>query len=359
MKSLMTTTALVVATALPVVAAENENQEVFMNYNSGEKTSSEILASDLIGMRVYTSETDVEEMAQVDASTDWNDIGEVSDVVMSRDGSTESILLDIGGFLGMGEKTVAVNFDKLKFVADEDDRGDFFLVFSADQQMLEEAEAFNFEQIGEWTSAKWQEAEASAKSAMNKAKTSVSETAESIKASSEETYEEAKEATLATADKVEQSTEEAAREVENAAADAEASVERTAQEIEQSAERNAEDAEQTAERAAPDLTAPAIEREGFEAFETADLTSEMLTGAAVYDTNDEWIGEVSELIIDEQGSVKEAILDVGGFLGIGEKSVATEMKSLTIKRATEGKELRVYVDATKEQLENMPTYNDS
>lgn len=315
MKNLMTTTALVLATALPVAAKDTTNDSVFMQYKEGSKTSADVLASDLIGMRVFTSENDIDAAHLSETDGDWNDIGEVSDVVMSREGTTESILLDIGGFLGVGEKTVAVNFDELNFVADDNDAGSYFLVFTANQEMLEEAQPFDFDQIGAWTSAAW-----------NDAKATASETATDISASVSNA-----------AEGVEQTAKDAMQATENAAAEAGNEIDRTA----------------------ANLTAPDIKRDGFETYDVGMLTTEMLTGAPLYDINDEWIGEVSELIFDEQGKLKEAVLDVGGFLGIGEKHVVAKMDSLTIKRATDGDELRVYVDATKEQLEEMPTRDES
>jgi hypothetical protein len=99
-----------------------------------------------------------------------------------------------------------------------------------------------------------------------------------------------------------------------------------------------------------------IVRDGYSPAAPADLTAEMLTGAKVYDANDEWIGEVSQLNLSDSGQVTEAIVDVGGFLGIGEKPVAMKIADLDILRNADGSDLRVYVSATKDQMEAMPTY---
>ena len=50
------------------------------------------------------------------------------------------------------------------------------------------------------------------------------------------------------------------------------------------------------------------------------------------------------------------MIDVGGFLGLGEHSVAVPMEDLTIMRTAEGDNLRVYIDATEEALESQPEY---
>jgi sporulation protein YlmC with PRC-barrel domain len=62
--------------------------------------------SDYIGKRVY------------DAS--GNDIGEVNDIILSADGKLAATILGVGGFLGIGEKDVAVPVGAVKIVKDGD-----------------------------------------------------------------------------------------------------------------------------------------------------------------------------------------------------------------------------------------------
>ena len=100
---------------------------------------------------------------------------------------------------------------------------------------------------------------------------------------------------------------------------------------------------------------PMLEREGFEmmAPEAIDVTN--LTGTDVYGVNDEEIGEVGDLIMNEQGQVESAVVDVGGFLGLGEKPVLVPFDQMSFLQSEAG-ELRVYISATEEQLEGMETY---
>jgi sporulation protein YlmC with PRC-barrel domain len=98
-------------------------------------------------------------------------------------------------------------------------------------------------------------------------------------------------------------------------------------------------------------------RDGYTAAAPSDMATEMLTGATVYDANDEAIGEVSQLNIDSAGKITEAIVDIGGFLGMGEKPVALKLSDLDILREDGGDDLRVYVGMTKEQMEALPTYS--
>ena len=51
------------------------------------------------------------------------DIGEVNDLLITRDGRVANVVVDVGGFLGMGEKHVTQPFQSLKM----DQYGEFML----------------------------------------------------------------------------------------------------------------------------------------------------------------------------------------------------------------------------------------
>lgn len=105
------------------------------------------------------------------------------------------------------------------------------------------------------------------------------------------------------------------------------------------------------------LRGPRIEREGYEPVATGDMEVDTLTGLNVYGTQDEDVGEIGDLVLDADGEVESVIIDVGGFLGIGEKHIAMPYDSLSFLRAADG-DTRVYVDATKEDVEQMPEYTE-
>ena len=91
--------------------------------------------------------------------------------------------------------------------------------------------------------------------------------------------------------------------------------------------------------------------------EYTDLTTEELLGAAAYGSNDNWVGEISELAVTEDGQVEAVIVDVGGFLGIGEKPVALNMDQVDLSRV-DGDDLRAYLAVSETELENMESYQD-
>jgi len=61
----------------------------------------QFLASKLIGTTVY--------------GTNNERVGDVNDVVMDRDGRAQALVIGVGGFLGIGEKDVAVPFNAVEF----------------------------------------------------------------------------------------------------------------------------------------------------------------------------------------------------------------------------------------------------
>ncbi len=102
-------------------------------------------AENFIGKRLYTSETEVEMGATMnEIDQNWNDVGEISDLVISQDGQVQAVLTDIGGFLGLGERTVAVSMDQLRMIRDGDSQGEYFIVLTANREALENAPEFEW-----------------------------------------------------------------------------------------------------------------------------------------------------------------------------------------------------------------------
>ncbi|PPB80969.1 PRC-barrel domain protein [Albidovulum inexpectatum] len=261
----MTIKTLALSAALMCATAPMALADMHGNLFQTEIGDNAMLASEFIGMRVYAAETIDSGVFDVTGPQDtWNDIGEINDVVLTRDGEVLAVIVDVGGFLGIGEKPVALNMKALRFLGDSstEDPDDFFIVAPAALGVIEEAQTFH-----------WGD-----------------DHMDTMKA----------------------------------------------------------DAGMTA-------TGAAYEREGYTPVMPDDLTTEDLTGERVYDANDEWIGEVSELLLTDDGKLDRAVIDVGGFLGIGEKPVALSMDQIRIVR-DENSVVRVYVPLTKEELEALPTY---
>lgn len=105
----------------------------------------DLSADDFIEKNLYVSETDPDTTATYnDVDADWDSIGEIDDLVISETGEVKAVLVDIGGFLGLGEKTVSVSMDQLRVIRDGDSEDDYFIVFTADRAALENAPAFEW-----------------------------------------------------------------------------------------------------------------------------------------------------------------------------------------------------------------------
>ena len=101
---------------------------------------------------------------------------------------------------------------------------------------------------------------------------------------------------------------------------------------------------------------PDLEREGFMTAEYDKLTAEELEDAPVYDANDENIGSLEELILSQDGKIEQAIVDVGGFLGMGEHRIGLAFDEMQVMTNADNSEVRVYIDQTRETLEQRPEY---
>ena len=80
-----------------------------------------------------------------------------------------------------------------------------------------------------------------------------------------------------------------------------------------------------------------------------------LMGSSVYSMDDESIGDISDMIVNLDGTVEGVVIGVGGFLGIGEKQVAIEMGQLEVMTGENG-ETRLQTAATREDLEAAPEF---
>ena len=77
--------------------------------------------------------------------------------------------------------------------------------------------------------------------------------------------------------------------------------------------------------------------------------------ADVYDNAEDKIGVVTDLIVDNSGTVTTAVVSVGGLLGVGKKDVAVPFKDLKVA-SRDGKEWLV-LNQTKEDLKMAPAYD--
>lgn len=274
MKRLIASTAVALMIASPAFADDMSKRYV------SEMSQTQILGSDLIGARLYAAENDFADDYEMQAGdqNEWDDVGEINDVVLTRDGEVEAVIAGIGGFIGIGEKDVAVRMNELKFVSDGENATDYFIVFTSNKVELESAPA--------WKSANRWMAEAEIKAANDVRRTE--------------------------------------------------------------AEMNAARTERLGRIAG-------YEREGYRMVKATEMKADDLIGATVYGLDDENVGEVSDIVLGSEGNAKQIVLDIGGFLGMGEHSVAVGIDELKIlQQENDPDDLRVHIDASEESLEALP-----
>jgi len=69
---------------------------------------------------------------------------------------------------------------------------------------------------------------------------------------------------------------------------------------------------------------------------------------------DEDMGRIVDVLVDRTGQVRAAIIDFGGFLGVGSRRIAVHRRSLRFE--PKGKAGRVAVNLTRDQLRVAPVY---
>lgn len=249
LRKLLATTALVALVSTPALAQTQQPADdergltlyVIDVDTIGDADTRGFLASNLMGKYVYASTAE-------DAET----VGDINDVVITEDGSVGAVIIGVGGFLGIGEKDVAVGMDNLTMTR----TGDNELRVSTDlsREQLESAAGYERpDYIPDWRTR--------------------DENAE-----------------MQDQDRV-------------AAAD-----------------------EQTADEP---MTDRAAWMEGKTEIQNSEISADRLLGARVYDSKLDDIGEVDDVVMTADGDVDAAIVDVGGFLGIGEKPVALGFEELS------------------------------
>lgn len=229
----------------------------------------QILASVLIGQAVYNS-----------ASTDAEPIGDINDIVMTTDGLVVATVIGVGGVLGIGEKNVAIDIDRLVWVPLEDGRR---LMVNTTESELEAAPEYDRDTFTKMTGLEL--------SAPNM------------------------------------------EEVNKAFADFK------------------KDAGEAVNSLLP-------QEEPLMPVALSEVSPTDLVGAPVFGAEKEDIGEISRVLVAEGNRVEAYVVDVGGFLGIGEKHVALgSATGRVMKNASDG-EIVIQMPFTQAQLESHPTYSD-
>ena len=249
------------------------------------------LATNIVGQKVYNGTSD-----------DAQNIGSVNDIVLAKDGKAQSLIIGVGGFLGMGAKNVAYDFGKAQWA---EKNGERWLVAQTTKVELQAQPDFNRKAY---------------------------DPAPATTAANEPTAP----APMATVPS-------------DSSAPAVAPADKTAQ----------APAATTPDATAPDQTqTAAIDKSALTEMPIGEIRGDDLKGTTVYGANDVKVGEIGDVVLTPDSKPDAVIVNVGGFLGIGEKEVAVGMDNLKFMTDKGGKKY-LYTTFTKEQLESQAAYDKS
>jgi sporulation protein YlmC with PRC-barrel domain len=102
--------------------------------------------------------------------------------------------------------------------------------------------------------------------------------------------------------------------------------------------------------------APAAGGDYLTAQSPEQISANTYIGQAVYNSADESIGKISDLIMEKDGGISAAIVGVGGFLGIGEKWVAVPFEKISIAQVPESDDVKLTTTETAESLQAAPEF---
>ncbi|MFN3130240.1 PRC-barrel domain-containing protein [Roseibium sp.] len=286
-RNLLASTAVLAILTTPALAQDTgitskdfQNDRVIYEFDVSTvkpDTATGFLASNMIGKSVLNTSTG-----------EATEIGTVNDLVLSRDGAIRAAIVGVGGFLGLGEKDVAIDYDRLSFTARSD--GEFDVASDVTRAELENANGFERpDYIPDWMT-------------VSAVQTEIDKISESAK----QTYETVRTEAIDPAKK----------------------------------RLNETIASWTAEKTR---------------VQSATVSSEALIGSSVHSSADANIGEISQVLLNEDGKAEAVVIDVGGFLGFNEKPVAVSYDSLQMYE-TENGALLVVAPFTKSELENAKAF---
>jgi hypothetical protein len=81
-----------------------------------------------------------------------------------------------------------------------------------------------------------------------------------------------------------------------------------------------------------------------------------ILGKEVRSSADENMGRIVDVIVDRSGQVRAAVIDFGGFLGVGSRKIAVDWGVLSFA-PTEKRDV-VTIELTREQVKTAPEYKD-
>jgi hypothetical protein len=83
-----------------------------------------------------------------------------------------------------------------------------------------------------------------------------------------------------------------------------------------------------------------------------------ILGREIRSTADENMGRIVDVLVDGEGVSRAAIIDFGGFLGVGSRKIAVAWQALHFVPAAAEKRYSVVLELTRDQVKEAPEYKE-
>jgi hypothetical protein len=78
-----------------------------------------------------------------------------------------------------------------------------------------------------------------------------------------------------------------------------------------------------------------------------------ILGSAVRSATNEHMGRIVDVVVDRAGTTQAAVIDFGGFLGVGSRKIAVDWSAMRFTGSNS-----VTIDLTREQVNSAPQYQE-
>jgi hypothetical protein len=85
--------------------------------------------------------------------------------------------------------------------------------------------------------------------------------------------------------------------------------------------------------------------------------AQSVLGREVRSSADEDMGRIVDVIVDHDGRVRAAVIDFGGFLGVGSRKIAVDWNALSFPPPNSERDV-VSLELTRDQVKAAPEYKD-
>jgi len=131
-----------ITAAAPAFAESHMKADEWSFDNMANMDYAQLIRSrDITGGEIYTLNEANDEgnwgaTEYTKVGSDWNEIGEIEDIVLDRNGRFAGIVAEVGGFLDIGDKHVLIRLDEVKLVP-VDDKSYSFVTRLSEEQLEE------------------------------------------------------------------------------------------------------------------------------------------------------------------------------------------------------------------------------